>query len=103
MYRFLYILFLINYNMVDVNSLEFILRQYIVYVATGISSAFAACMYRIWKCLQAQDRRAWRQSQAFMLLVELLDDQTEDLHPNEKKHDIKDKIQRLLEDQDGKF
>lgn len=86
-----------------ISNLDVFAREYITYLATGITTLAALGLAKIWRCLQRQEKRSWRQSQAFMLLVELIDDQTEDLHPNAKVHDIKERIQRILKDSEGKF
>lgn len=79
------------------------MREYLLYIAIGATAAVGTGIMKMWKCLQKQDKRSWRQSQAFMLLVELIDDQTQDLHPGTKVHDIKERIQRILKDDNGEF
>lgn len=87
----------------QISNLDVFLREYLLYIAIGVTAGIGGFLLKMWRCIQKQERRGWRQSQAFMLLVELIDDQTEDLHPNVKVHDIKDRIQRILKDDNGEF
>lgn len=78
-----------------------ILRQYTGGVLIAATTGAVATIVRFIMCLKKLNRRSWRTTQAVMLMSELIDDETAELHPTHKGHEIADKIKNLLKDEDG--
>jgi len=78
-----------------------ILRQYMGGILIAATTGAVATIVRFIMCLKKLNRRSWRTTQAVMLMSELIDDETAELHPTHKGHEIADKIKNLLKDEDG--
>lgn len=80
-----------------------LIRQYLGGILVAISTGIGMTIIKFIRCIKKLNRRSWRTTQAVLLMSELIDDETAELHPTHKGHEIADKIKTLLKDEDGRL